>query len=216
MNEENKVTKIILVDDDDELRLLIADLLDEALGFECVAHYDNPKKAIKGILDVEPDIVLMDINMPNMNGIECVRLLKPHLANTDFVMLTVFDESEFIFEALAAGAIGYLLKRSVGSGLVESLKQAAAGGSPMDASIARLVVKSFRKPKKQKRSELEDLSERQLEVLQLLARGRPYKLIADELNLSIHTVQTYIRRIYEKLHVNSRSEAVAKLVGLGE
>ncbi len=205
---------VVIVDDDRGTRELIADQLAESDEFECLELYSSPDKAIKGILASEPDIVLMDINMPGMTGIECVEQLKPWLPNTDFIMLTVYNEAEFIFKALAAGAVGYLLKRSVAEGLIDALRDAVAGGSPMDLSIARLVVQSFQKPKKKIDAEISELSDRQQQVLQLLARGKPYKLIADELDLSIHTVQTYIRRIYEKLHVNSRAEAVAKLTGL--
>ncbi|MBN2162027.1 MAG: response regulator transcription factor [Pontiellaceae bacterium] len=205
---------VVIVDDDRGTRELIAEQLADSEEFECLELFDGPEKAIKGILASEPDIVLMDINMPGMTGIECVEQLKPWLPNTDFIMLTVYNESEFIFKALAAGAVGYLLKRSVAEGLIEALRDAVAGGSPMDLSIARLVVQSFQKPRKKVDIEISELSERQYQVLQLLARGKPYKLIADELDLSIHTVQTYIRRIYEKLHVNSRAEAVAKLTGM--
>lgn len=209
-----KTTTVAIVDDDRGTRELIADQLAVEDGFECVGLYADAEVAIKGILASEPDIVLMDINMPGMNGIECVSQLKPWLPNTDFVILTVYDEPDFIFQALTAGAVGYLLKRSVGEGLIPALQEASEGGSPMDASIARLVVQSFCTPPSKADRELAELSDRQMEILQLLSRGKAYKVIAEELDLSIHTVQTYIRRIYEKLHVHSRGEAVAKFRGI--
>ena len=153
----------------------------------------------------------MDINMPGKTGIECVRELKPRLADTDFIMLTVYDESEFIFEALKAGAIGYLLKRNVSAELVTELRKALDGGSPIDSTIARLVVESFQKPRENQTNVVEVLSERQLEVLKLIAHGLTDKAIAGEMGISIHTVNNYTRKIYEKLHVNSRAEAAAKL-----
>ena len=205
---------ISIVDDDRGTRELIADKLSREADIECTHLYSSAEEAIKGILAEPTDIVLMDINMPGTNGIECVRRLKPWLENTDFVMLTAYDESELIFQALEAGAVGYLLKRSIASSLVDELRKAAEGGSPMDSSIARLVVESFQKPVVRQASGIGELSERQLEVLQLMARGRSYKVIADELDISIHTLNSHIRRIYEKLQVNSRAEAAAKLSGL--
>ncbi|MBN2162051.1 MAG: response regulator transcription factor [Pontiellaceae bacterium] len=205
---------ISIVDDDRGTRELIADKLFGEADFECKYLYSNAEEAIKGILANPTDIVLMDINMPGSNGIECVRRLKPWLENTDFVMLTAYDESELIFQALEAGAIGYLLKRSIVGSLVSELRKSAEGGSPMDSSIARLVVESFQKPAARRTDGIGDLSERQLEVLQQMARGRSYKVIADDLEISIHTLNSHIRRIYEKLQVNSRAEAAAILSGL--
>ena len=151
----------------------------------------------------------MDINLPGMTGIECVRQLKPLLPDTQFVMLTVYEDAEHIFNALAAGASGYLLKRMPRAELLAALKDVHAGGSPMSSNIARKVVQSFQRIGSQKSNE-EDLSPREREVLGLLERGYLYKEIADSLQISVVTVNSYIRRIYEKLHVRSRAQAVAK------
>ena len=157
----------------------------------------------------KPTVVLMDINLPGVNGIECVRRLKPLLPDTQFVMLTVYEDPEHIFNALEAGASGYLLKRMPRAELLVALKDVHAGGSPMTSNIARKVVQSFRRTETQP-SDAVDLSPREREVLDLLARGYLYKEIAESLQISVPTVNTYIRRIYEKLHVRSRSQAVAK------
>jgi DNA-binding NarL/FixJ family response regulator len=151
----------------------------------------------------------MDINLPGMNGIECVRQLKPLLPETQFVMLTVYEDADHIFNALAAGASGYLLKRMPRAELLASLKDVQAGGSPMSSNIARKVVQSFQRIGSPMSNE-EDLSARERDVLGLLERGYLYKEIADSLQISVVTVNSYIRRIYEKLHVRSRAQAVAK------
>lgn len=150
----------------------------------------------------------MDINLPGMSGIECVRQLKLQLPETQFVMLTVYEDSDHIFNALAAGASGYLLKRSTRQNLIAALTDVHAGGSPMTSSIARKIVQSFRQPSAASPA-VPDLSQREQEVLGLLARGYAGKEIASALNISVTTVSTYIRRIYEKLHVRSRAQAVA-------
>ena len=150
----------------------------------------------------EPDVVLMDINLGGMSGIECVRQLKPRMPATQMVMLTVFEDTEKIFSALAAGASGYLLKRLAPAKLLDAIREVHEGGSPMSAPIARKVVQSLQKvvPRGAKQAEL---SPREREVLNGLAEGQAYKQIADRLGVSIHTVRNYIRRIYEKLHVRS-------------
>lgn len=209
-----KQTSVVIVDDDRGTRELLADLLEISPKFKCAAVYADAAEAAKGILMLKPDIVLMDINMPGMNGIECVRQLKPWLPETDFLMLTVYKESEFIFQALEAGAIGYLLKRAIGSDLIDRMEEAVAGGSPLDSSIARMVVDFFHRKSIAQSSEIQELSDRQMEILQLMSRGRSYKVIATELDLSIHTIHSYIRVIYEKLHVHSKAEAIAKWAGL--
>ena len=151
----------------------------------------------------------MDINMPGMSGIECVRRLKSQMLNTQFVMLTVYEDPDHIFKALTAGASGYLLKRSPRAELLAAIKDVHAGGSPMSSNIARKIVQSFQRFNTSP-TETENLSPREREVLELLARGYLYKEIADSLHISVPTVNTHIRRIYEKLHVRSRSQAVAK------
>ncbi|MDI1248786.1 MAG: response regulator transcription factor [Lacunisphaera sp.] len=200
---------VALVDDDAKTRNLIADLLRKA-GFVCGHICADAEAAQRILVEARPDIVLMDIDLPGASGIECVRLLKPRLPRTHFVMLTVYDDPESIFEALSAGAIGYLLKRSAAADLVVALRDVIAGGSPMTSSVARKVVVSFQ-PNRHQAPEIDLLSERENQVLHLLAQGRIYKEIADLLGITNNTVSCYIRRIYEKLHVRSRMEAVAKL-----
>lgn len=203
------VATVALVEDDAKTRSLIADLLRQA-GFACGPICADAEAAQRILVEAQPDIVLMDIDLPGAGGIECVRLLKPALARTRFVMLTVFDDPESIFEALSAGAIGYILKRSAAADLVVALRDVLAGGSPMTSSVARKVVLSFQRAR-QGAQEIDRLSQRENQVLRLLAQGRTYKEIADALGITSNTVSCYIRRIYEKLHVRSRMEAVAKL-----
>jgi DNA-binding NarL/FixJ family response regulator len=203
------VATVALVEDDAKTRSLIADLLRQA-GFACGPICADAEAAQRMLVEAQPDMVLMDIDLPGASGIECVRLLKPMLPNTRFVMLTVFDDPESIFEALAAGAIGYILKRSAAADLVAALRDVVAGGSPMTSSVARKVVMSFQR-EREGAQEIDRLSQRENQVLRLLAQGRMYKEIADTLGITSNTVSCYIRRIYEKLHVRSRMEAVAKL-----
>jgi DNA-binding NarL/FixJ family response regulator len=159
-----------------------------------------------------PEVVLMDINLPGMNGVECVRRLKPKLPEVQVIMLTVYEDTDSIFNALAAGASGYLLKRTPPAELLEAIRDVHRGGSPMTTHIARKVVQSFQRGGVSSRP-TENLSPREQEVLDCLARGFLYKEIADKLGVSYETVHTYIRRIYEKLQVRSRTEAVAKFLG---
>ncbi|MDF7826500.1 response regulator transcription factor [Pontiellaceae bacterium B12227] len=204
---------VSIVDDDSDMRDLIQKKLHKSSRYQCIGSYEDPEEALRKIPEENPDIVLMDINMQEVNGIECVRRLKRKLPETHFVMLTVYDDTNHIFQALSAGAIGYLLKRSISEKLISSLDETIKGGSPMDSSIARRVVQSFHMQKNPSSPELETLSDREQQVLQMLAQGSQRKDIAAELDISVHTVDSYIRRIYEKLQVNSRSEAVAKYSG---
>ncbi len=204
---------IAIVDDHRSTRELVADLLQEESRFKCVGLFPDAITAMRGLPELNPDIVLMDINMPGMKGIECIRELKPQMPDTNFVILTVYNESDYIFDALSAGAVGYLLKRSIVDELIPALEEVARGGSPMNGEIARKVVQRFHTAEEApttRKDKLEELSEREMEVLTLLARGRLCKEIANELGISSNTVNTYNRRIYEKLHVHSRAEAVAK------
>lgn len=208
-NSRLNATTVALVEDDVRTRHLIADLLGKA-GFACKSICADAETALRTLPEARPDIVLMDIDLPGASGIECVRQLKPRLPQTHFVMLTVYDDPENIFEALAAGAVGYILKRSAATDLIAALRDVLAGGSPMTSGVARKVVLSFQQAR-QGSPEIDRLSQRESQVLQLLARGKMYKEIADTLGITGNTVSCYIRRIYEKLHVRSRMEAVAKL-----
>jgi DNA-binding NarL/FixJ family response regulator len=208
MTSASKI-RVALVEDHEEVRDNIAGYLNAAKGFECVSSYASGEDALARIAEDRPDVVLMDINLGGMSGIDCVRQLKPLLPGSQIVMLTVFEDADLIFSALAAGASGYLLKRMPPAQLLEAIREVHAGGAPMSASIARKVVQSFQSGKPAMEQEAE-LSTREREVLNGLAEGYVYKQIADQLGVSIHTLRNYIRRIYEKLHVHTRTQAVAK------
>jgi len=209
-------TTISIVEDNDKLRGTLAKVIGRAEGFKFVSDYGSAEDALAELPKVKPDVVLMDINLPGMNGVECVRKLKSILPQTQVMMLTVYEDTENIFNALAAGANGYLLKRTPTKELIEAIREVHRGGSPMTTHIARLVVQSFQKPAaaapQPSGGELSELSEREQQVLDLLAQGLIYKEIADKLNIGYETVHTYIRRIYEKLQVRTRTEAVAKFL----
>lgn len=202
-------TKVSIVEDDAEARELLAEWLNSTAEFRCVSSHADGLIALEELPAVAPEVVLMDINMPGLKGIECVRRLKPEMPDTQFLMLTVYGDTNSIFQALEAGAIGYLLKRTSREELFAALKLVKAGGSPISSGIARRVAQVFRKPAASAASD-ENLSERERQVLDLLSHGHPEKQIADKLGISPHTVHTYIRRIYEKLHVHSHAQAVAK------
>ncbi len=201
--------RVSIVDDEVDLRENISGYVSAAKGIRCVSVHGSAEEALVHLPREKPDVVLMDINLGGMNGIECVRQLKPKMPGTQIVMLTVFEDTEKIFSALAAGASGYLLKRLAPAKLLEAIREVHGGGSPMSAPIARKVVQSLQSATP-RGVEAADLSPREREVLDGLAEGQAYKQIADKLGVSIHTVRNYIRRIYEKLHVCSSAEAVAK------
>ena len=207
---------ISIVEDNDKLRGTLAKLIGRTEGFRFVSDYATAEDALAGLPKVKPDVVLMDINLPGINGVECVRKLKQILPQTQVMMLTVYEDTENIFNALAAGANGYMLERTPTKELIEAIREVNRGGSPMTTHIARLVVQSFQKPVAVAPAggggELSDLSEREQQVLDLLAQGLIYKEIAEKLNIGYETVHTYIRRIYEKLQVRTRTEAVAKFL----
>lgn len=201
---------VAVVEDDAQARQIIATWIRRAEGFGPVTEHGSAEAAIAKLGAEKPGIVLMDINLPNMNGIECVRRLKPTLSDTHFVMVTVYEDADHIFNALAAGAVGYLLKQTPRGELLAALRQVHAGGSPMTSNIARKVVQSFQMTQAVSSPPTVELSPREREVLDFLARGYLYKEISDALSISLPTVNTYIRRIYEKLHVHSRAQAVAR------
>ncbi len=200
---------VSIVEDDAAAREILADWIKHADDFKCVGQHGSVEAALAKLPAEKPSVVLMDINLPGASGIEGVRQLKPLLPNTQFVMLTVYEDADHVFDALAAGAIGYLLKQTPREELLASIKLVAAGGSPMTGNIARRVVEAFHQ-QVPAASPSAELSRREREVLELLARGYLYKEIMDSLEVSRGTLNTYIRRIYEKLHVRSRSQAVAK------
>jgi DNA-binding NarL/FixJ family response regulator len=202
---------VSIVEDNDQLRATLARVLNRADGFRCLSHYANAEDALKDLPQVRPDVVLMDINLPGMNGVQCVRQLKTLLPQIQVMMLTVYEDTENIFNALAAGASGYMLKRTSSKELLEAIQDVQRGGSPMTMHIARKVVQSFQHTSASAQA-TENLSEREQQVLDLLSQGLMYKEIAEKLGISYETVHTYIRRIYEKLQVRTRTEAVAKFL----
>ncbi|HXI70614.1 MAG TPA: response regulator transcription factor [Verrucomicrobiae bacterium] len=202
---------VSIVEDDAPLRGILGEWIRGADGFKFMGAHENAEVALAALPQENPSVVLMDINMPGMSGIECVRRLKPQLRDTQFVMLTVYEDPDHIFKALSSGASGYMLKRTPRAELLAALKDVHAGGSPMSSNIARKIVQSFQRfSNTSSIAEPDNLSPREREVLELLARGYLYKEIAEALHISVPTVNTHIRRIYEKLHVRSRSQAVAK------
>jgi DNA-binding NarL/FixJ family response regulator len=202
---------VSIVDDEKGLCESIATFVNSSPGFRCVSKYGSAEVALKNLPADQPDVVLMDINMASMDGIECVHRLKKLMPKVQVVMLTVYEDSDKIFRALAAGATGYLLKRCAPDELLQAIRDVLAGGSPMSHAIARKVVASFQATTSPADQE-NQLSPREERVLDCLARGLAYKQIGDELGISINTIRTHLQHIYEKLHVRSRTEAVAKYV----
>ena len=211
--KQNVTIAVAIVEDDAQARKILAGWITRAAGFRLAGEWGDAESALCGLTEKKPDVVLMDINLPGMSGVEAVKQLKPRLANTQFVMLTVYEDADHIYNALAAGATGYLLKQTPREELLRALEDVHGGGSPMTSNIARKVVQSFRQETADGNSGA-DLSPREQEVLELLARGYLYKEIADRLNITVPTVNTYVRRMYEKLHVRSRAQAVAKYAHL--
>ena len=207
--------KVSIVEDNDKLRATLARVLNRADGFKCVSDYQNAEDALEDLPKLKPDVVLMDINLPGINGVNCVRQLKSIAPEIQVMMLTVYEDTENIFDALAAGANGYLLKREPSNKLLEAIQEVHRGGSPMTMHIARKVTQSFQKGPPAANPATENLSEREQQVLDLMSQGLMYKEIAEKLSISYETVHTYIRRIYEKLQVRTRTEAVAKFLRRG-
>jgi len=202
---------VSIVEDNDQLRGTLARVISRAPGFQCLAEYANAEAALEAIPKERPNVVLMDINLPVMNGVECARRLKQLAPELQVVMLTAYEDTENIFNSLAAGASGYLLKRTTSADLLTAIRDVHKGGSPMTTHIARKVVQSFQKAG-DSIQQTENLSPREQEVLDCLSHGFLYKEIAEKLGISYETVHTYIRRIYEKLQVRTRTEAVAKFL----
>jgi DNA-binding NarL/FixJ family response regulator len=206
---------VSIVEDDVSLRPIYAKWVKQAEGFRLLSQFGDGLQALAALPQEKPDVVMMDINLPGLNGVECVWQLKAILPDTQFIMITVYEDPDRIFNALAAGATGYLLKETAREDLLAALRDVHCGGSPMSSGIARKVVQCFQKPVPPgAEAELQKLSQREQEVLDLLARGYLYKEISEALNLSDHTVDTYLRRIYEKLHVHSRAQATARYAQL--
>jgi DNA-binding NarL/FixJ family response regulator len=211
------IIRVALVEDDDVIRESLAILINGASGYRCVAACPTAEIALEKLPEAKPDVVLMDINLPQMSGVECVCRLKARCPDTQFIMLTMYEDDQRVFDSLTAGATGYLLKRTPHAQVLEAIRNAWEGGSPMTSSIARKVVQSFQRARAALSSgrphplaEAVHISPREEEVLKLLVQGYRYKEIADTLEIAVETVRTHLRRIYEKLHVSSRTEAVVK------
>jgi len=207
MNDQT--IRVSIVEDNDDIRDALRALIKGSLGFECIHVYPDAEKALKDLPEREIDVVLMDINLPGMNGIECMRSIKDRMPQTQFMMCTVYDDDEDIFSALESGATGYLLKRTSPAQILEAIRDLYNGGSPMSSEIARRVVASVQKRKKLPEP-VEALTNRENEILEYLAKGFLYKEIAEQLFISNETVKRHIHNIYDKLHVQSRIEAVNK------
>jgi DNA-binding NarL/FixJ family response regulator len=201
--------KVAIVDDDDGIRTSLATLIRRAPSLRLVGDYADAEAALKEIPHRPPDVVLMDINLPGVNGVECVRQLKISLPAVQFLMLTVYEDSDSLFNSLKAGASGYLLKRTASARLLDAIRDVYGGGSPMTPQLARRVVQYFAKPPGGE-PPMARLTPGEKDFLDQLAKGYAYKEIADRLTISIDTVRSYVRTVYEKLHVHSRTEAVVK------
>jgi len=212
LKQNHMSIRVSIVEDNGRVRGSLARLIALSDGFKCVSEHGSGEEAVAGLPKLKPEVILMDINLPGINGVECVRQLKPLLPDTQVMMLTVYENTDLIFQALAAGATGYLLKQTPPSELLAAVREVHSGGSPMTGHIARKVVASFQQAGNSAR-EFENLTPRERQVLELLAKGFLYKEIAEAMSISYDTVHTHIRKIYEKLHVRSRTEAVAKHLG---
>jgi DNA-binding NarL/FixJ family response regulator len=208
----SKTIKVAIVEDDEYIRTSLSELVNGAANLDLAGAYEDGPAALAGIPLSKPDVVMMDIQLPGVNGVECVRELKAALPEINFLMLTAYEDSDKLFESLKAGANGYLLKRTSSTRLLQAIHEVHEGGSPMTPQIARRVVRYFSSAPEKSDSDLATLTPGQKEFLEELARGYSYKEIADHLKISMDGVRSYIRRIYEKLHVHSRTEAVVKFL----
>jgi DNA-binding NarL/FixJ family response regulator len=204
--------RVSIVEDSRGTRESLTELLGRASTLRCVGAHPNGEEALRAIPEEQPDVVLMDINLPGMSGIECVARLKQNNPKLQVLMLTTYEESDLIFDSLRRGASGYLLKNLPPSELIQAVEQVHAGGAPMSMQIARKVVNHFQRIQKPQ-SEVEKLTKREHEILALLAKGYLYKEIADQLSITLSTVRAHLHTVYEKLHVQSRTEAVVKFLG---
>ena len=201
--------KVILYEDNPQLREGLSMLINGTDGFEVLASFKNCNTVVEEVEALSPDVVLMDIDMPGTNGLEGLRLIRERSLSVKILMLTVFDDNKSVFEAIKMGANGYILKKTPPAKLLEYIQEANSGGAPITSSIAAQVLKMFSEFSTPTNADYH-LSEREQQVLQFLVNGYSYKMIATEMFISIDTVRSHIKKIYEKLHVNSKSEAVAK------
>lgn len=203
--------RVLMFEDNPDFVDSVSELLSNADGMELVGVFSNCKNVVKNVDFHRPDIVLMDIDMPIENGLQGLRNLRATGNEVNILMLTVFDDNDRVFQAICYGASGYILKRTAPEKIVEAIREAHTGGAPMTPSVAKQVLKLFSKPF-QKSDDLQTLTPREHDALSLLVRGYSYKMAAGEMNISIETLRYHIKNIYTKLHVNSKSEAVAKAI----
>ena len=210
-----KTISVCIVDDNKELRSALEEIISMSEGYKCLGTFATAEDAIRQLPIVKPDVVLMDINLGGTeSGIDCVRVLKPRIPSTNFMMCTVYEEDEKIFEALSAGASGYILKKTTPSKMLDAIRELYEGGAPMSSQIARKVVAAFiNKPTTSNSNDLSALTTREREILEFLSRGMMYKEIALALNLTNDTIRKHVYHVYEKLHVTNRVEAVNKFFG---
>lgn len=204
------VVQFSIVEDDKDICELLADILETESGFTCTAKYNTLDDALVGLSKSPPDVALIDLGLGTKSGIDLIRALKQKLPQTQFLVITIFEENERVIESLKAGANGYILKGASPEEYVQAVKVLLAGGSPLSPPIARQLVNSFQQTRSSGSGEL---TSREREIIDLLATGKMYKQVADNLNVSIDTVRTHIRHIYEKLQVNNRTEALNRLYG---
>lgn len=205
---------VVVIEDIKEIREGLQTLIHSSDGFSCTQTFSSAEQAIEDLPNACPDVALMDINLPGINGIEAVRKLKSQCPGTQFIMSTVYEDDENIFESLKAGASGYLLKKTAPSKILDAITEVVEGGSPMSSQIARKVIASFQK--KDSIDDVDILTPKEKEVLKALAKGLRYKEIADNLKVSMETIRSHARKIYEKLQVQSRTEALNKVYGRRE
>lgn len=210
-----QVIRVSVVEDNHFIRSALEQIIQGVIGYEMVGVFSSGEEAVEKIPQVNPNVVLMDINMGKMNGIEAVRLLKNQYPGILFMMCTIYEDDEKIFEALAAGASGYILKKTKPAEMILAIKDLYEGGAPMSSQIASKVVASFRKKEDGREELIEKLSPREYEILELLVRGRLYKEIATALDISQETVRKHVYNVYKKLHINNRIEAYNKFYNSG-
>ena len=203
--------KVTIFDDNKSLRQKLYQLIDGSKGYECTGAFENCSNLLKDIENTKPDVVLMDIQMPGINGIEAVKILRENYPDLKTLMQTIFEESDKIFQSILAGASGYILKNTSPSRILDFIKETYEGGAPMSPSVATKVLKMVGQQPLEKTNSF-NLSEREKEILSCLVKGMSYKLIADACFISIDTVRGHIRNIYEKLHVHSKGEAIATAI----
>ncbi len=204
--------KVAIFEDNKMLRESLQQLINNAGDMVCAGAFSDANKLVRNMQQANPDVVMMDINMPGLSGIEAVQMIKEKFPLVQILMQTVFEENDKIFAAICAGASGYMLKKTPPQKMIEAIRETYLGGAPMAASVAVKVLQMFRLQTKAGKNEFIDLSGREKEILALLVKGKSYKAVASECFISIDTVSTHVRHIYEKLHVHSKSEAVAKAI----